>query len=75
MQININTIENLKEFVSICNKYHNEDIIVKQNRYVIDEKSILCMFSLNLLEPVKVIIDPKNNNSKISFYNNIKKFS
>ncbi len=75
MQININTIENLKEFVSICNKYHNEDIIVKQNRYVIDEKSILCMFSLNLLEPVKVIIDSKNNNSKISFYNNIKKFS
>lgn len=74
MQINISTIENAKEFVSLCNKYHEEDIIVKQNRYVVDGKSILGIFSLNLLEPIKVIIDSENDNSKIDFYNNIKKW-
>lgn len=74
MQINIYTIENAKEFVSLCNKYHDGDIIVKQNRYVVDGKSILGIFSLNLLEPVKVIIDSENDNVKIDFYNNIKKW-
>lgn len=74
MQININTIENAKEFASICNKCHDGDIVVKQNRYVVDGKSILGIFSLNLLGPVKVIIDSKNDNSKIDFYNSIQKW-
>lgn len=74
MQININTIEDAKEFVSICSKYHDADIMVKQNRYVVDGKSILGIFSLNLLEPIKVIIDSGDDNSKIDFYNNIKKW-
>lgn len=74
MQININTIEKAKEFASICSKYNDEDIIVKQNRYVVDGKSILGIFSLNLLEPVKVIIDSENDNVKIDFYSNIQKW-
>lgn len=74
MQININTIENAKEFVSICSNYHNRDITVKQNRYIVDGKSILGILSLNLLEPVKVFIDSNDDNSKIDFYNNIRKW-
>lgn len=73
MKININTIEKAKEFVSICSKYHNGDILVKQNKYAVDGKSILGIFSLNLVEPVKVIMDSENDNSKIDFYNEIQK--
>ena len=36
MKININTIEKAKEFVSICSKYHDGDILVKQNKYAVD---------------------------------------
>lgn len=74
MKININTIEKAKEFVSICSKYHNGDILVKQNKYAVDGKSILGIFSLNLVEPVKVIMDSKNDNSKIGFYDEIQKW-
>lgn len=49
MKININTIEKAKEFVSICSKYHDGDILVKQNKYAVDGKSILGIFSLNLV--------------------------
>lgn len=73
MKININTIERAKEFVSICSKYHDGDILVKQNKYAVDGKSILGIFSLNLVEPVKVIMDSENDNSKIDFYNEIQK--
>ena len=74
MKISINTIEKAKEFVSICSKYNDGDVLVKQNQYVVDGKSILGIFSLNLVEPVKVIMDSKNDNSKIGFYNNIQKW-
>ena len=74
MKISINTIEKAKEFVSISSKYHDGDILVKQNQYVVDGKSILGIFSLNLVEPVKVIMDSENDNSKIGFYNNIQKW-
>lgn len=74
MKININTIEKAKEFVSICSKYRDGDILVKQNKYAVDGKSILGIFSLNLVEPVKVIMDSENDNSKISFYNEIQKW-
>ena len=74
MKININTIEKAKEFVSICSKYQDGDILVKQNKYAVDGKSILGIFSLNLVEPVKVIMDSENDNSKISFYNEIQKW-
>ena len=86
MKISINSIEKAKEFVSICSKYHDGDILVKQNKYqdsdidvkqgrqIINGKSILGIFSLNLVEPVKVIMDSENDNSKIGFYNNIQKW-
>lgn len=74
MKISINTIEKAKEFVSICSKYHDGDILAKQNKYAVDGKSILGIFSLNLVEPVKVIMDSENDNSKIDFYNEIQKW-
>ena len=60
--------------MSICSKYHDGDFLVKQNQYVVDGKSILEIFSLNLVEPVKVIMDSENDNFKIGFYNNIQKW-
>ncbi len=74
MDIKLNSISDAKDFVNICSKYHDSEIDVKQGRHVVDGKSILGIFSLNLLEPVKVIIDSEKDSSKTSFYNNIKKW-
>ncbi|MDE7339314.1 MAG: HPr family phosphocarrier protein, partial [Lachnospiraceae bacterium] len=58
----------------ISRKYRDCEIIVKQGRYRVDGKSILGIFSLNLLEAMKVVIDSKSDNLKIAFYNNIEKW-
>ena len=74
MTIELKTIQDVKDFVEISSIYHDSEIVVKQNRYRVDGKSILGIFSLNLLEPVKVIIDSENENDKIAFYNVIQQW-
>lgn len=74
MTIELKTIQDVKDFVEVSSTYHDSEIVIKQDRYRVDGKSILGIFSLNLLEPVKVIIDSENDNSKISFYNNIQQW-
>ncbi len=73
MKIKLNTINEAKDFVNICSKYHDDEIYLNQGKYIVDGKSILGVFSLNLLEPVKVVIDSDYGNDKISFYNEIEK--
>lgn len=75
MQIKLNTIEDVKNFVTICLKYAPNYIDVKQGRQFIDGTSILGIFSLDLLRPLNVIIDNEDNDTKISFYKDIQKFS
>lgn len=74
MTIELKTIQDVKDFVEISSTYHDSEIVIRQGRYRVDGKSILGIFSLNLLEPVKVIIDSENDNSKISFYSEIQKW-
>lgn len=74
MTIKLNTIEDVNRFVNICIRYAPSDIDIKQNRQVIKGTSILWIFSLNLLKPLKVVFVDKNDNKKNLFYNNIKKW-
>lgn len=75
LEIKLNTIEDVSDFVAICSKYHGCDIDVVQNRYTVDAKSMLGIFSLNLLKPIKVFIDSNKKDLKISFFNNIRKWN
>lgn len=72
VKIKLNTIKDVNDFASICSKY-NGDIRVKQNKFSVDGKSILGLFSLNLLDSVKVTIDSENENTKVGFYKTIQK--
>lgn len=74
MTIKLNTIEDVNRFVNICIRYAPSDIDIKQDRQVIKGTSILWIFSLNLLKPLKVVFVDKNDNKKNLFYNNIKKW-
>ena len=55
MIIKLKTIDDVKEFVNICSKY-DVDIDVKQGKFTVDGKSILGIFSLNLIEGLSVYI-------------------
>lgn len=74
MLIKLNTIEDVNNFVSICAQHYDGEIDVKQGRQIINGRSILGIFSLNLLEPLKVFFDSESDNSKIGFYNDIQKW-
>lgn len=45
--IRLNTVDEIKEFVSIVNTF-KADAVIKNEKYVVDAKSILGIFSLNL---------------------------
>lgn len=70
MFIKLNTIDDVKEFVNICSKY-DVDIDVKQGKFTVDGKSILGIFSLNLMEKINVYILELDKKSRDSFYKEI----
>lgn len=45
--IRLSTVDEIKEFVSIVNTFKT-DAVIKNEKYVVDAKSILGIFSLNL---------------------------
>ena len=51
----IGTVSNVKEFVNITCKYI-EDIDLVKGRYIVDAKSIMGIFSLDLSQPISVCI-------------------
>ena len=74
MKIRLNTIKDVKDFVDICIRYAPSNIDVKQDRQVISGSSILGIFSLDLLRPLKVFMDDENYPRKIGFYDNIQRW-
>jgi len=55
ISIKLSLNEDIKDLVKITNKY-NYDIDLQSGRYVIDAKSILGIFCLDLTKPVQVLI-------------------
>lgn len=53
MKISLRTIEDVKEFVTMASGFKG-DIEVRSGRFIVDAKSLLGVFSLNLSEPVEV---------------------
>lgn len=55
INISLGTINSVKNFVDIVSKY-DYDIDLTSGRYVVDAKSIMGIFSLDLSSPIKVDI-------------------
>lgn len=53
--ISLKSITDVKDFVNIVNKY-DFDIDLTSGRYVVDAKSIMGIFSLDLSKPIRVDI-------------------
>lgn len=51
----LNSINDVKNFVNIVNKY-SCDVDLTSGRYVVDAKSIMGIFSLDLTKPIKIDI-------------------
>ncbi|MGN0371098.1 MAG: HPr family phosphocarrier protein [Butyrivibrio sp.] len=55
VQISLNSIEKVKSFVNVITKF-DSDFDLVSGRYVIDAKSIMGIFSLDLSKPINLNI-------------------
>ena len=53
VNILLKSINDVKDFVNIVNKY-DFDVDLTSDRYVVDAKSIMGIFSLDLSKPIKM---------------------
>ena len=53
VDIKLSSIEDVRNFVNIVSKYDME-IDLMSGRYIVDAKSIMGIFSLDLLKPIKL---------------------
>lgn len=64
IQISLNSIDKVKSFVNEITKYDNDFDLVS-GRYVIDAKSIMGIFSLDLSKPINLNIHEDDDNAGI----------
>ena len=64
VKININSIDKVKSFVNTVAKFDNDFDLVA-GRYVIDAKSIMGIFSLDLSKPIDLNIHADENIDEI----------
>lgn len=64
VQISLNSIDKVKSFVNTITKYDNDFDLVS-GRYVIDAKSIMGIFSLDLSKPIDLAIHAESNMDEI----------
>lgn len=53
MRIILRSVNDIKDFVSIVSRF-SDDVDVSSNRSIVDGKSIMGLFSLDLSKPVEV---------------------
>jgi len=68
--ITLKSINDVKDFVNISNKY-DFDIDLTSGRYIVDAKSIMGIFSLDLSKAIKVEVHSDNPDV---FYGEVKTF-
>lgn len=64
VKISLNSIDKVKAFVNEVTKYDAEFDLIS-GRYVIDAKSIMGIFSLDLSKPIDLNIHSENNIDEI----------
>ena len=64
VKISLNSIDKVKAFVNTIARY-DEDFDLVSGRYVIDAKSIMGIFSLDLSKPIDLSIHAEENLNEI----------
>lgn len=67
----VNTIEKVKSFID-CNSRFDGNVDVVSSRYIINGKSIMGMFSLDLTDEIEVVIESDSEQDIESLIENYK---
>ena len=72
-EIILDTIEKVKKFVSVIDKFEN-DIDIVSGRYIVNGHSIMALFSLDLMNSLRVIIHGVNKSEIEKFEEAMEEF-
>lgn len=64
VQVSINTVDKIKAFVNTITKFEYDFDLVS-GRYVVDAKSLMGIFSLDLTKPICLNIKTEDNMDKV----------
>ncbi len=73
VMVNLSASQQIKEFVNILSKY-SFDMDLRSGKYLVDAKSILGIFSLDLSKPVELELLTDNEEEINKFMADIKSF-
>lgn len=73
VMVNLSASQQIKEFVNILSKY-SFDMDLRSGKYLVDAKSILGIFSLDLSKPVELELLTNNEEEINKFMADIKPF-
>ena len=65
MLVNLNSIDKVKKFVRMMSNIE-DNIDLVSGRYIVDAKSLLGIFSLDLAKPIKLEFNGSKNEERIS---------
>ena len=74
LEVNLNTIVKVKEFVHSTSR-HDQDIFITDGKYIIDAKSIMGVFSLDLTKNLYVYTEEQNILDNTELVNDLTKFT
>ena len=63
-QIKLSTVEQIRSFINKVERY-NFPVDLKEGRYIVDAKSIMGIFSLDLSKPIDLNIHAEDNMDEI----------
>lgn len=61
----LRSIDDVKDFVNVVSRY-DFDVDLTSGRYVVDAKSIMGIFSLDLSKPIKVDVHNENGDKLVA---------
>ena len=73
VKIKLDTIDKVKEFAGIATNYA-DDLDLVSGRYVIDAKSIMGIFSMNLSKALELVVHGADDTQIEAFINSVDRF-
>lgn len=72
-KVMLNSIDKVKQFVNITSKVDG-DVFLQSGRYIIDAKSIMGIFSIDLTKPLEMSFEKCSDEEKNKYLEKIQEF-
>ena len=72
-KVMLNSIEKVKQFVNVTSKVDG-DVFLQSGRYIIDAKSIMGIFSIDLTKPLEMSFEKCSDEEKNKYLEKIQEF-